>query len=52
MRISIIGAGHIGLVAAACLAKVGNKITLADIDEVRPWQIASPISPIHETGKY
>lgn len=50
MRISIIGAGYVGLVAAACLAKLGNKVTLVDIDEKRMRQISRDVSPIHEPG--
>jgi UDPglucose 6-dehydrogenase len=48
MRISIIGAGYVGLVAAACLAELGHKITLVDVDKDRLRLIASGISPIHE----
>ncbi len=50
MKISIIGAGYVGLVAAACLAKLGNKVTLVDIDEERLKQISRGVSPIHEPG--
>jgi UDPglucose 6-dehydrogenase len=50
MRISIIGAGYVGLVAAACLAKLGNQITLVDIDDNRLNQISRGLSPIHEAG--
>jgi len=50
MRISVIGAGYVGLVAAACLAKLGHAITLVDIDEAKLKQIAGGISPIHEPG--
>jgi UDPglucose 6-dehydrogenase len=50
MRISIIGAGYVGLVAAACLAKLGNRITLVDIDANKLKQVAIGISPIHEPG--
>lgn len=48
MRISIIGAGYVGLVAAACLAKLGNRITLVDVDEEKLKLIANGVSPIHE----
>ena len=50
MRISVIGAGYVGLVAAACLAKLVHAITLVDIDEAKLKQIAGGISPIHEPG--
>jgi len=50
MKISIIGAGYVGLVAAACLAKLGNEVTLVDIDEKRLRQISRGVSPIHEPG--
>lgn len=48
MRVSIVGAGYVGLVAAACLAKLGHKITLVDIDEERLKRISHGESPIHE----
>lgn len=48
MKISVIGAGYVGLVAAACLAKLGNKITLVDIDEGKLQQVNSRNTPIHE----
>jgi len=50
MIISVIGAGYVGLVAAACLAKLSNKVTLVDIDEERLNQISRGESPIHEPG--
>lgn len=48
MIISIVGAGYVGLVAAACLARLGNKITLVDIDKERLKQVSQGVSPIHE----
>lgn len=50
MKISVIGAGYVGLVAAACLAKLGNTITLVDVDQDRLKLIASGNSPVHEPG--
>jgi UDPglucose 6-dehydrogenase len=49
-RISIIGAGRVGLVVAACFAKMGNKITVVDIDERKIAEINSKVSPIAEPG--
>ena len=50
MRISIIGAGYVGLVAGACLAKLGNKVTLIDADNEKIEAISNRISPIYEEG--
>ena len=33
MRVSIIGSGYVGIVVGTCLAKLGNKVTLIDIDK-------------------
>lgn len=49
-RISIIGAGRVGLVVAACFAKMGNKITVVDIDESKIAEINSRVSPVAEPG--
>ena len=49
-RICIIGAGRVGLVVAACFAKMGNKITVVDIDESKIAEINSRVSPIAEPG--
>ena len=33
MKISVIGAGYVGLVAAACFAESGNSVICVDVDE-------------------
>ena len=33
MRISIIGAGYVGLTTAVCLAEIGHDVVCADSDE-------------------
>ncbi|MFC1907123.1 UDP-glucose dehydrogenase family protein [Chloroflexota bacterium] len=51
MKISVIGAGYVGLTIATCLAKLGNEIVLIDIDEEKLEAIRNNrISPIYEEG--
>ena len=51
MRISIIGAGYVGLVTGACLAKLGNEVALIDIDEHKLEAINNKRTlPIYEEG--
>jgi UDPglucose 6-dehydrogenase len=50
MRISVIGAGYVGLVTGACLAKLANKVTLIDIDTHKIKSINSKASPLYEEG--
>ncbi|MEA2558379.1 MAG: UDPglucose 6-dehydrogenase, partial [Actinomycetota bacterium] len=32
LRITVVGAGHVGLVTAACLASVGHRVRVLDVD--------------------
>ncbi len=48
MRISVMGCGHVGLVVAACLAKLGNKVTVVDIDEQKIAQLNRKVCPVYE----
>ncbi len=50
MRISVIGAGYVGLVTGACLAKLGNKVLLIDINEGTVQAINNGICPVYEEG--
>jgi len=50
MKVSVIGCGRVGLVVAACLAKLGNKVVVVDIDEERVRKINSRASPVYEAG--
>jgi len=50
MRVSIIGAGYVGLVTAACLAEKGHTVVCVDKDESKIRKISKGISPIFETG--
>ncbi|MDH3643813.1 MAG: UDP-glucose/GDP-mannose dehydrogenase family protein, partial [Gammaproteobacteria bacterium] len=44
------GSGYVGLVTAACLAEVGNRVVCMDIDEAKIAELCSGRVPIHEPG--
>lgn len=50
MKISVLGAGYVGLVTAACLAEMGNSVVCVDIDEARVAALGRGEIPIHEPG--
>lgn len=50
MNISIIGAGYVGLVAAACLADKGHKVVCVDVDQDKVTKINQGTPPIYESG--
>lgn len=50
MKITIIGAGYVGLVTAACFAELGNTVTCVDIDKNRVNMINSGKAPMYEPG--
>ena len=50
MRISVIGAGYVGLVSAVCFADRGYEVTLSTEDPEKAKQINRAIPPFHETG--
>jgi UDPglucose 6-dehydrogenase len=50
MKITIYGAGYVGLVIGACLADVGNEVLCVDVDEERVASLIRGEIPIHEPG--
>jgi len=50
MRITVIGAGYVGLVTAACLADLGNDVICHDIDKDKISKLKDGIVPIYEPG--
>jgi UDPglucose 6-dehydrogenase len=48
MRISVYGAGYVGLVSACCLAKLGHHVVCADIDEQKVEKLQKGECPIYE----
>lgn len=50
MRVSVIGAGYVGLVTAIGLAELGHEVVCVDVDETRVEQIAAGEPPFYEPG--
>lgn len=50
MRVSIIGAGYVGLVTGSCLADQGHDVICVDVDEEKVAQLSSGNTPIYEPG--
>ena len=50
MKITIYGAGYVGLVTGACLADVGNEVLLVDVNEARVAALKRGAIPIYEPG--
>lgn len=47
-NIGIVGAGHVGLVTGACLAHIGHRVTLVDVDVERVRALERNEVPIYE----
>lgn len=50
MKVSIIGAGHVGLVTGACLAEMGHQVVCVDVDSAKIDTINAGRSPFTERG--
>jgi UDPglucose 6-dehydrogenase len=49
-EVGVVGAGYVGLVTGACLAHLGHRATLVDIDEERVADLKRRKLPIYEPG--
>src|SRR5471032_1147471 len=50
MKITVIGAGYVGLVSGACLAEMGNHVVRLDVDPRKIEVLNNGGIPIHEPG--
>jgi len=50
MKISVFGAGYVGLVTGVCFAEMGNDVVLVDIDPKKVAMLQDGKSPIYEPG--
>ena len=50
MDISVIGAGHVGLVSGACFADLGHRVIMVDNDAKRIEQLRRGVMPYYEPG--
>lgn len=48
MKITVVGAGYVGLVTAACLAEIGNEVICVDIDDDKIKGLNDSHIPIYE----
>jgi UDPglucose 6-dehydrogenase len=50
MKVSVFGAGYVGLVTGACLSEVGNHVVCVDVNEERVERLRRGEIPIFEPG--
>ena len=50
MKVTVVGAGYVGLVTAACLAEMGNHVVCLDLDARKIAMLQRGEVPIHEPG--
>ncbi|MEH7416221.1 UDP-glucose/GDP-mannose dehydrogenase family protein [Neobacillus drentensis] len=50
MKVTVAGAGYVGLVTSACLAEMGHEVTCIDIQKEKIDMLQSGRSPIYEPG--
>jgi UDPglucose 6-dehydrogenase len=51
MRISVFGAGRVGVPTAASLARLGHQVTVVDVERARVEALVRGTLPFHERGQ-
>ncbi|MCX8032462.1 MAG: UDP-glucose/GDP-mannose dehydrogenase family protein [Thermoleophilia bacterium] len=49
-RLTVVGAGYVGLVTAACMAELGHQVTVLDVDQHKINVLCEGGVPIYEPG--
>lgn len=49
-KLTVVGAGYVGLVTAACMAELGHEVTVLEIDEQKTRILCEGRVPIYEPG--
>jgi UDPglucose 6-dehydrogenase len=50
MELAVVGAGHVGAVCASCLAAIGHRVRVVDVDEQRVALLGAGRAPFVEPG--
>lgn len=50
MKVTIFGAGYVGLVTGACFAEIGHDVVVVDVDATKVEKLNKGLSPIYEPG--
>src|SRR5947208_14954536 len=50
VELAVIGGGHVGLVSAACLAELGHRVRVQDVDRGRVERLSAGELPFREPG--
>ncbi|HEX6364197.1 MAG TPA: UDP-glucose/GDP-mannose dehydrogenase family protein [Albitalea sp.] len=50
MKLTVVGAGYVGLVTGACFAEMGNDVLCVDVDEAKIARLRRGELPIYEPG--
>src|ERR1039458_7531474 len=50
VRLSVLGAGYLGITHAACMAHLGHEVLVVDTDPSRVRQLNTGYLPVHEPG--